>query len=948
MVVGVRDYGDDPRTQLPGLRNAVNDACRVYGVLTRRFGFTGRLLARPEDVEQADALLFPGRKGLRGEVAGSGNRLDILEALDWVRREAGAEDLFILFFAGHGSQEDLGYLIPYGAQEGRHSTYLMYEALWPALSEIPCRDKVLLLDCCFAGLATLGAGPSPSPATAPGEARPGQVVILCATGAYDVAADAYTDYPSGGERSRHSPFAEAVAGCLEGLAPGQALSTRDLFEQVHARVTRELVPDPLPTVPRARDVGVNPVAPPPRYRRLEPFHWASPGAGIGLKRPGLELRVEGAGPRDLLVLRAGRRREYPLVAEGGDPPYQWSVAGEAGIRIENHGLLAVDGRRVAVGRHTITLEVADRRSVTARRSLAVEVLPEEMRPLTLDTRRLAPCFVGLPYRFALDAGGGVPPFDWEVESLPPGWALDAASGTLSGVATATAAGRAEHRLRITVRDQAGQTESRVFRLPVIDPARYCEVPAGPCQVGHHPTPARTHELNRLEIRAQVERLVAGSVPAGEVYLPRYYIKRHPVTNAEWEEFVRQTGHPATPVRWSEEDFDRNAEGAMPVTDLAVRDMEAYCAWRGTRLPSGWEWEKAARGGDGRLFPWGDTYDVNRCNGAGLHWGRLTRVDQFPEGAGPCGALDLVGNAREFVRHFRPAHGEWLPLLRGGSFSEESVTFLNALVGRPAPSGWRFVPTPEAAGLVPGSGAHDPETGFRDVIEIEDEPAHPQGFVPVEPSFFLSPVTGAQVRTLERVDLGRYAVTNEEYAEFVRATLHPPPAHWRGPGAEPFPPADRHLPVTWVSFADAEAFCRWKSGRLGRECRVMTLKVWQAAVHGPGMQSRGFQPRRFPWGDDDVPLVRNGPEIGWGGPMRVFELPEGCGPCGAFHLVGNVAQWTSPTTVVGGSWLRGCAHPKEWVETLDPAETVRRPDVGFRYACVQPAARPGAAAHPTPA
>jgi len=112
VVGGVSDYGDASFTGLPSLENAVNDACRIYRVSTRQYGFTGRLLARPEDVDAADQMLFPGQPPLRREVAGSGTARDILGAFNWVRvrGQAQREDLFVFFFSGHGSKENLGYL----------------------------------------------------------------------------------------------------------------------------------------------------------------------------------------------------------------------------------------------------------------------------------------------------------------------------------------------------------------------------------------------------------------------------------------------------------------------------------------------------------------------------------------------------------------------------------------------------------------------------------------------------------------------------------------------------------------------------------------------------------------------------------------------------------------------------------------------------------------------
>jgi formylglycine-generating enzyme len=167
-------------------------------------------------------------------------------------------------------------------------------------------------------------------------------------------------------------------------------------------------------------------------------------------------------------------------------------------------------------------------------------------------------------------------------------------------------------------------------------------------------------------------------PARPVALDRFHIAMHPVTNAQYAEFVRNTGHRAPDVRdlpsfvsptaeaafrelaspyvWRGGDLPRD-RGLHPVTLVTHADAVAYCVWLGTRLgravrlPSEAEWERAARGGvEGRRYPWGDEIDPSRSNflpDSALKRMRGTRpVGTFP--ANGFGLHDMTGNVWEWV------------------------------------------------------------------------------------------------------------------------------------------------------------------------------------------------------------------------------------------------------------------------------------------------------------
>jgi formylglycine-generating enzyme required for sulfatase activity len=147
-------------------------------------------------------------------------------------------------------------------------------------------------------------------------------------------------------------------------------------------------------------------------------------------------------------------------------------------------------------------------------------------------------------------------------------------------------------------------------------------------------------------------------------LPAFLIGRWPVVNAHVREFLAATGRPRAATH------DADALADHPATGLSRADAEAFCAWasekldRRVRLPTGDEWEAAARGIDGRPYPWGSTFDPERCACAESGWGWTVPVDAHPAGAGPFGAEQQAGNVWEWVAD-RGDDG-W-GAVRGGSY-----------------------------------------------------------------------------------------------------------------------------------------------------------------------------------------------------------------------------------------------------------------------------------------
>ena len=164
-------------------------------------------------------------------------------------------------------------------------------------------------------------------------------------------------------------------------------------------------------------------------------------------------------------------------------------------------------------------------------------------------------------------------------------------------------------------------------------------------------------------------LPAGTYRLGEpgaehdVALPVVHIGRFPVVNAQVARFVAETRRPVAPALARKLADPQLAD--HPATDLTFEEAHACCAWAGGRLPTGDEWEAAARGPDGRAWPWGEVFEAERCACVESGWGWTAPVTAHPEGASPCGAQQLAGNVWEWVSD-RTEEGAWRAV-RGGSY-----------------------------------------------------------------------------------------------------------------------------------------------------------------------------------------------------------------------------------------------------------------------------------------
>ena len=143
-------------------------------------------------------------------------------------------------------------------------------------------------------------------------------------------------------------------------------------------------------------------------------------------------------------------------------------------------------------------------------------------------------------------------------------------------------------------------------------------------------------------------------PEHRVELTSYKIDKYPVTQAEYARFVTATKH-RPPLDW-EKGVIPDEKHMYPVTMVTWYDASDYCAWEGKRLPTEAEWEKAARGDDGRRWPWGNSMDADKLN-TYYHVGSSTEVTHYKNGVSPYGVFDMAGNVSEWTASdFAPYEG----------------------------------------------------------------------------------------------------------------------------------------------------------------------------------------------------------------------------------------------------------------------------------------------------
>jgi len=477
------------------------------------------------------------------------------------------------------------------------------------------------------------------------------------------------------------------------------------------------------------------------------------------------------------------------------------------------------------------------------------------------------------------------------------------------------------------------------------PQDMARIPAGKFQKGGENTPM-TALLRRFGDRVKLRELIKIEPKQGRLDWP-FFIDDHEVTNESYAGFLgahphEPSGKDHTPATWGDARFNQSNQ---PVSGVDAYDADAYCKWAGKRLPTSDEWERAARGTDGRLYPWGNEFRKEDANtGEGPDPQPVAGGTYEPDHS-PDGVYDLGGNVSEWTSTPDEIGGTAARALAGASWTDVGEIFALTFLRRATSLSYRGEEVGFRCARSAGSPDETPPVGMALIpagkFTKGGEDSLPLNLIRhsnLDGQALLN-VLGKQP---ERVWLGeflldRHEVTNREYGQFLQALTASrtvqgassdkdhTPAYWQ---ETQFNQPDQ--PVVGVDWQDANAFCTWNGKRLP------TSNEWERAA-------RGTDGRRYPWGNTFGPNRCNTNEsLGEDQTSAVGSHRDCVSPEGVFDLVGNADEWTidkpvsaedlkDPRVIRGGGWndpgeLRGLGYVE-----IAAAADYRGKELGFRCA-----------------
>jgi len=220
------------------------------------------------------------------------------------------------------------------------------------------------------------------------------------------------------------------------------------------------------------------------------------------------------------------------------------------------------------------------------------------------------------------------------------------------------------------------------KTSAIDGKEMALIPAGEFIMG---TDKIDEENTHRKIGA-VKPLYLDQHPMRRIDLDAFYIDKYEVTNEEYERFLNLSGYDEVPGHWENGTYADGTE-KYPITHVTWREAFTYALWANKKLPTEAQWEKAARGTDGRIFPWGNNYQKGKSNIDIDGVRALAKVGSYSGDSSPYEVYDMAGNVMEWTMDWylpypgntykNPRFGRLLKVLRGNAFQKAGHYFLDA-------------------------------------------------------------------------------------------------------------------------------------------------------------------------------------------------------------------------------------------------------------------------------
>ena len=583
--------------------------------------------------------------------------------------------------------------------------------------------------------------------------------------------------------------------------------------------------------------------------------------------------------KSLPIAYIGHPYTFKVQCEGGQVPYNWKCQiSNAGANFLGELRCTTDGFITGLLNTSdncfCTIDIQISVEDAGGRHLDIRTFKLEIRPkgsLRIATYSLPTAFCQKSYSFQLEARGGQPPYEWQVEGFPK-----RVECSFEGKLVVNDLSSGCYQGKIKVTDSDGARREQDLLLTVVSYEDYAVVEVETDGKGDD-VGLSSEDAEKLSQRLQIPvEHIRTCFSHGQVSLQKFAIKSHPVSNKEYSEFIRVSGYNSSSLpSWWNRIFNPNAS----VSNISFEDAIAYCRWRGTRLPTIAEWEVAYR---------------KNCSLKRDHF------DEWINSRGPIPQHQIQttrGSYRLPVsiddqRAFRPDRITWWRYRLDG----------NGL--------FLYLP------IIPkdNNDERDKFTTFRDVVDLTPTLRPEQTMIYIKGGWFKSGPENER-RYVSEFEISKYAVSNVEYAEIVK--------HWKSDFGEAL------LPAVNVRLDDAKAFCDrlTNNNQDGYIYSLPSSFQWERAARGVEEDNS-----LYPWGNEYDRYRCNSLESGHGRRVKVCELPLGKSIEGLFNMCGNVSEWVDDGTksaAMGGNYLCNCKHfglPYMKEDFHEDGDAL----VGFRY------------------